>query len=58
MLIHLIRAALFPLLTTDNLENQHHVSSYQEGKTNFVSQLQLYICFPSLKYREVKRRKT
>lgn len=56
--ILLIRAVLFPLLASENLENQHHASNYHEAKVKFVSQLQFYIFFPLLKYREIKRRKT
>lgn len=56
--ILLIKAVLFPFLASDNLENQHHAFNYHEAKVKFVSQLQFYICFPSPKYREIKRRKT
>jgi len=58
--IHLIRAVLLPFLGSDSLENQNHVSSYQEVKAKSVSPLQCYICFASLnigKSKEGKHRK-
>lgn len=55
---NLIRTSLFPLLATDNLENQHQVSNYQEAKAKLVSQLQLYIYFSFLKHKKIKWSKT